>query len=277
MKPLHLFASFLLCAGLLPGSGTVARAQTTPLLLYHVTMDTSQLQGHTAGPFSLQFTFIDGSGLGDSNGAVIVTNFNFGAGGDVEGASDDDNSGGDLTSFVTLTDDTPECDFSEQFDAGTNLTFDLYATLSLDAGLLSDEFQIAILDSESQRIPTLDTNDEDVLVRLTTSNGFSITVETYGTDPAVNPVASGPPVSFGPLVLLDGTAPPGPPTLNITLNADGSAAVCWPALYSDFTLQETADFTNWISTPIEPATIGTNSTVLVDPSEAPLQYYRLAQ
>jgi hypothetical protein len=278
MKILHASALFTLGAGLLFWNNSAARAQTaTAQFLYHVTMDTTQLEGHPAGPFSLQFTFLDGSAGGDGSSGVLVTNFNFGANGDVEGNAEDDSSAGDLLSGVTLTNTTPECDFSEVFDAGSTLTFDIHATLTL-SGSGSDELDIAILDSEGLTIPTLDTNDDNALIRMTTLDGVSITVETYGTDPGMAPLASGPPVSFGPQVLLDGTFPPVPPILTISQSiADGTDTIQWPAVDSSFTLQESPDLFHWTEVAITPALVNTNSTVVVFPVDAPMQFYRLAQ
>ena len=47
---------------------------------YDVTLDTAPLVGHPAGPFYVYLEFIDGSGVGDANNTVTMTNVNFGGG-----------------------------------------------------------------------------------------------------------------------------------------------------------------------------------------------------
>jgi hypothetical protein len=278
MKLMRL-SIFTLCAGLLLWNGPAARAQTTPQTLYHVTVDPSQLQSHPAGLFSLEFSLIDGTGLGEGNSTVVVTNFNFGTNGAYNG-DPSANSGvsGDLSSAVTLVDTAPESDFWESFIPGNTLTFDVYATLTLEANGVSDEFDISILDANIEPIPTLDTISNNVLVRMTTSNGVAITVASFSTDPSTDPIASGPPLSFAPQVLLSGThAPPGRPTLSISRITNGTATVQWPAVYSNFTLEETPDLVNWSFVPTPETLVGTNFDVIVYPSDAPAEFYRLAQ
>src|SRR5947209_858134 len=54
-------------------------------VVYDVSLNTSPLIGHAAGPFSLAFQFNDGSGAGDSNNTAILSAFQFGAGGSASG------------------------------------------------------------------------------------------------------------------------------------------------------------------------------------------------
>jgi len=273
---LCLFAAFLAWNIILPA------AQTTPRMLYHVSIDSTQLQSHDAGPFSLSFVLVDGSGVGDSNATITITNFNFGLNGDVDGDPEIDGSAsGSLTNAVILTDALPEGDFSGQFTPGATLTFDIYATLSLDTGGASDELDFAITDSSGVRIPTLDTNEANALVRLTTSNGTNITVESYNTDPTLDPEASGPPLSFGPLVLLNGnSAPTNRPVLAISTNHDGTNTISWPSEFGNMNLEESTNLTSWSLSALSPVIVGTNITVTLtplDPSMPPHCFYRLAE
>src|ERR1039457_6856102 len=48
--------------------------------IYQVTLDTSSLVGHPAGPFYVYGTFTDGSGIGDANNTVTMSDFTFGGG-----------------------------------------------------------------------------------------------------------------------------------------------------------------------------------------------------
>ena len=259
-----------------------ANAQTTAPLRYHVTIDTSLLAGHPAGPFFLQFSLTDGSGSGDANSTVIVTNFNFGVDGQ-EGGEPDTTGGasGDMTLGVSLTDSAADNEFIEGFQPGVTLTFDVQASLSLDQGTNSDEFDIALLDNLVERVPTLDTNSENILVRLTTSDGVSINLENYTSDPSLDPEASSPPLGFGAMVVPAGTTPPaGSPTLTMTPNSDGTATVAWPAVFGSYLLEQTTDFITWTYTPLEAVTVGANSTIIVSPNDpdAPAYlFYRLIQ
>src|SRR5580700_3551787 len=52
---------------------------------YTVSLTTNPLIGDSAGPFSVAFQLIDGSGAGDGNNTVILSGFHFGATGDATG------------------------------------------------------------------------------------------------------------------------------------------------------------------------------------------------
>ena len=54
---------------------------------YIVTLNTSPLVGHTAGPFAMNFQLNDGSGLGDANNTALLSGFVFGGGGGAGSAS----------------------------------------------------------------------------------------------------------------------------------------------------------------------------------------------
>ncbi len=54
--------------------------EATAGTIYDVTLDTTQLVGSAVGPFSIFFEFTDGSGVGDANNTVTMSNFNFGGG-----------------------------------------------------------------------------------------------------------------------------------------------------------------------------------------------------
>jgi hypothetical protein len=264
------------CVGLFAGL-TPARAQTaTGQFLYHVTIDLSQLADHPAGPFSLEFTLVDGAGIGNSDSSITVSNFNFGAGG-VPGGEPDTSGGvgGDLSSQVLMFDFEPDNGFTEAFTPAGTVTFDLVASLSLETNGVSDVFSFAIVDADGERIPSLDAEAEDALIRLTTGDGVSISVETYTTDATVEPLASGPPVSFGPSVRLDGTVEPGAPLLVIGGGTNGTATLSWPLLFSDFSLETTGDFTNWDFVAAEPEVAGTNYAVTVSTGGLPAEYFRL--
>jgi hypothetical protein len=157
----------------------------------------------------------------------------------------------------------------------------MYVTLSLDTDGISDEFDLSILDSEGQPIPTLDVQAENVLIRMTTPDGTVITPETYATDASLDPFASGPPLSFGPLVLLDGMLPPPAPLLSIQLNPDNTVNLEWPESYDSFVLESSPDLINWDYMTLPQGTtnfmMATNFLVNASITNAPVQFYRLAQ
>jgi hypothetical protein len=282
MKKPSLFSFVAATFVILVWSMIAARAQTTPTLLYHVTIDTSQLTDHPAQPFSLELVLVDGSGSGTGSSSIVLTNFNFSTNGDVDGDPDlEGNASGDLSTNILLTTSSGDAHFIEEFTPGSTLKFDMQVTLTLNTNGISDEFDLSILDSEGQRIPTLDVQTENVLIRMTTTDGASITLETYPTDASLDPYASGPPLLFGPLVLLDGMSPPPAPLLSIQLNPDETVNLQWPESYDNFVLESSPDLINWDYMALSPGTtnfLNTNNFIVnTIITNAPEQFYRLSQ
>ena len=260
-----------------------ALAQTTTQTVFHVTIHTSQLEGHPGDPFYLQFDLTDASGTSNANSTVVITNFSFGtntvmgANGGSLGDSVTNNTSGDLGSGVTLTDSALDNLFEEDFVPGGALSFDVYATLSLETNGVSDTFSFSILDEGAEPIPTLDEIGANALLRLTTQDGASVTVESYGTDPGLDPDAGGPPLSFGPLVTLAGSPLPAPPILAGTVSSNAFFTLQWPSAYSSFALQSSVDLLNWSSVPLTPSLSVSNFMVTVPFVDGFGQFFRLAQ
>src|SRR5688572_13502410 len=85
---------------LLPAAPIVRAA-----VIFDVSLDTTSLAGHEAEPFSAFFQLTDGSGTGDANNTVTISQFGFGPGGGPAGAPAVAGGGsGNLASSVTLTD-----------------------------------------------------------------------------------------------------------------------------------------------------------------------------
>src|SRR5437868_15463863 len=81
--------------------GTVGRAS----IIYDISVNATPLIGHSAGPFSLEFQLNDGSGIGDGNNTVVLSNFAFGAGGGQAGSPIlNGGTTGALGSSVTIRD-----------------------------------------------------------------------------------------------------------------------------------------------------------------------------
>jgi hypothetical protein len=124
--------------------------------LYSVSLDTSPLIRHSARPFYLEFQLNDGSGTGDGNNTVTLSNFQFGSGGSAaDNPVKEGDATGSLTTGVEITDNDFFNSFYEEFTPGTLLSFILEITTQADA-ITSDQFSFAILDNtltESNRSP----------------------------------------------------------------------------------------------------------------------------
>jgi hypothetical protein len=155
--------------------------------VFQVSLNTTPLIGHPAEPFSIFFSLLDGSGTGDGNTTVTLSNFAFGGGGaPFEPASNGPGTSGDLTSSVTLNDSDPVSDdFSQEFTQGTQFNFEMNVTTT---GSDVDTFLFGIIDSSGNLIPTLDPLGEDVLLRATIS-GSGTSFSTFPTDPTQDTAA----------------------------------------------------------------------------------------
>ncbi|HEX5229016.1 MAG TPA: NF038129 family PEP-CTERM protein [Bryobacteraceae bacterium] len=161
--------------------------------IYNVSLDTSNLIGNTAGPFSLDFQFNDGSGTNDGNNTVTLSNFAFGAGGPTGSAVTNGSVSGDLTSSVTLTDSDFFNEFTQTFTPGSTLVFTIDLTTNVDAGGVPDEFTFAILDSTDAEIPTLGPFDTVLLADIDSS---SPALFGYASDPSRGTAATGDTLAF---------------------------------------------------------------------------------
>jgi len=120
-----------------------------------VSVDTVGLGFLGTGPYSLAFELADGSGTADGNNSVVLSNFQFGAGGSASGSPLLIGSAlGDLSSAVTLTDSDFANIFVQSFVPGDTLSFLLSFTTNVDAGSPADEFIFSILDGSFSPIPT---------------------------------------------------------------------------------------------------------------------------
>lgn len=168
---------------------TAARAD----LMFTVSLDTAPLVGHAAGPFSIEFQFNDGSGLGDANNSVVLSNFAFGGGGAVGVPTLFGGASGELATTVTLTDSDFFNQFIQEFTPGTSLSFTGLLTTNLDVGGTPDQFSFAILDSLGFEIPTLGTVNTFVTIDI---NSAAPPILTFPSDPTTPPAAGGPPIDI---------------------------------------------------------------------------------
>lgn len=109
-------------------------------MIYNVSLDTAPLVGHTAGPFYVELSFTDGSGVDDANNTITVSNISFGGGSALGSALGVGGASGSLESGVTIIDNTFLSLFYEQFAPGLQLSFSLDLTTNDDAGGIPDRF-----------------------------------------------------------------------------------------------------------------------------------------
>ncbi len=123
--------------------------------LYSVSLNTSPLIGNPAGPFYVEFQLNDGSGTGDGNNTVELSNFQFGGSSAVGNPTTlTGGTTGSLTTGVVITDSSFFNEFIQQFSPGGILSFDLYLIPNLDSGPTPDQFSFAILDNQHLELPT---------------------------------------------------------------------------------------------------------------------------
>jgi hypothetical protein len=161
-------------------------------MIYNVTLDTAQLVGHPAGPFYIELTFTDGSGVEDANNTVRLSNLNFGGGSALGGALLFGGASGSLETGVTIADSSVLSLFTEQFAPGLLLSFSLGLTSNDDAGDTPDGFTFFVLDSSGVAIPTLAPFGDYFFGADLGSSGPIF--DAYGSDPnralsAGNPVS----------------------------------------------------------------------------------------
>lgn len=161
-------------------------AQAAPLF---VTLDTSALVGHVAGPFTLAFQLTDGGG--EAATTVTIGAFDFGGGTPeglprwVGGAS------GDLASSVVLSDTSFFNQVTQTFVAGNALSFAIEASPGVESSF-PDLFTLSILDRVGVEIPTLGVFGTEFV-----SLEFTSTVPAPGlfaSDPSQAPAAGGAPI-----------------------------------------------------------------------------------
>ena len=148
------------------------------ILLFDVSLDTSPLIGE--GPFFADFQLNDGSGSGDTNNTASLRNIDLGGGSLGSIAISNGGATGSLTSTMMLTDSAFLNEFTQQFNAGFTLTFNVSLTTNVDRGPTPDAFSFAILDNMLAPLPTSGLGDALLLININSSNP---SIETFGTTP----------------------------------------------------------------------------------------------
>ncbi len=169
-----------------------------------VYIDTAPLIDHPAGPFSLEFQLIDGSESGDANNTAVLNAFAFGGGSPTGAPSVLGGVTGNLLSTITMIDSSPVNRYSQSFDAGTYVYFQVALTTNADRNRIPDEFSASILDRSGVAIPTADAPENAFVV----IDGLEQTVEYSSLYVTQGPAAGGPPIHI-PIPMVAATPEPG--------------------------------------------------------------------
>jgi PEP-CTERM motif len=191
-------------------------------IIFDVTLNTSPLVGHPAGPFYVYGAFTDGSGIGDANNTVTLSNFTFGGGSSLGSPLVFGGASGSLETGVGITDSSFLSFFAEQFAPGLQLSFSLDLTLNDDGGGTPDRFSFFILDSSQVPLPTLAPSGDYFFGVDLHSTGPIF--DAYGSDPSRAP-SVGNPVSIAAPTITSVNSVPEPSTIYLLGGALAMMAV----------------------------------------------------
>jgi len=182
----------VIATGVLFAAAIPVEAQSPAFVTVH--LDTSALVEHPAGPFALDFQLNGGSGEDDANNTVTLFAFAFGGGRSstaapvvVGGAS------GHLGSAVTISDRVFLNTLTQGFVAGSELSFVLLRTASVDPGGTPDQFSVAILDRTGAEVPTQSGSEALIVLDLNSPNPA---VQAFASDPTRTPRGGGRPITM---------------------------------------------------------------------------------
>ena len=153
------------CAAAVSGSLLLASSPASRANLdYTVTLNTASLVANVNAPFSLDLVLGSGSQFPDTDNTVKLSNFVFTNGS--AGAVSYSNGGetGSMTGTVTLTNSSEDNELSQYFsNTVTSISFNVDET-STTNNPFPDQFDVAILDSGLNNIPTTDPSGGNTLV-----------------------------------------------------------------------------------------------------------------
>lgn len=186
------------------------------------TLDTTPLETSSAGPFTLDFQFIEGNGLGDGNNTVTLSNFSFGGGSINTTPSSSTVTGITVTPSpfgIVLTDTSFLDDVQFSFTPGSSLAFDFSSTANNDS-VAPDTFTFAIYDNSGNEIATTNPNGLDSFIEVDLPSGSSgINTILSGSAPGASVILNAPTQGSG------GSSVPEPSYLVPIFMF--LAAVCW--------------------------------------------------
>jgi hypothetical protein len=180
--------------------------------IYNVSLDTTSLVGHPAGPFYVFGEFTDGNGIGDANNTATLSKFTFGGGSALGNPLLFGGVSGSLETGVTITDSSSLGFFAEQFAPGLQLSFSLDLTLNDDSGGTPDRFTFFLLDSSEVPLPTLAPFGDYFFGADIHSTGAIF--DAYGSDPSRS-LSVGGPVSIPVPTITSVSSVPEPSTVYV--------------------------------------------------------------
>jgi hypothetical protein len=150
-------------------------------------LDTSGL----SGIFELAFIFTDGSGAGDANNTVTLSNFLFGGGsaGAVDTTLTTGGVSGDLTTGAMIIDSSFLNVFASSFTPGSLLSFDFGLTTNVDAGGTPDQFSLTLLQSDGAVVNTVDPSGANSLLTVNLDSASPI-FSVFASDLTPAPVVT---------------------------------------------------------------------------------------
>jgi hypothetical protein len=130
----------------------------------NLSFGTAALQGQ--GAFEMAFLLTDGSGAGDQNTTIQLTNFQFGAGGFGGGVTTDSTGGfaGNLAAGASLIDSSFFNLFGANFTPGSQLAFKLSIVSSSLDSPTPDLLELVILDLSGNPVFTTDPSGQNTLI-----------------------------------------------------------------------------------------------------------------
>ncbi|MGA2717256.1 MAG: hypothetical protein ABSG41_29620 [Bryobacteraceae bacterium] len=179
--------------------------------IYNVAVDTSALVGHPAGPFYVELAFTDGSGIGDANNTVTLSDFDFGGGSALGSPLVFGGATGSLETGVSITDSSFLSIFDEQFAPGLQLNFSLDLTSNDDADGIPDRLTLYLLDDSGTAIPTLAPGGANYFLGVDLGSAGAV-FDVWGSDPTQAPYV-GDPVSIAAPKVTSASSTPEPPAI----------------------------------------------------------------
>jgi hypothetical protein len=158
-------------------------------LNFPVMLDTPGLVGNLNGPFSVAFVFTDGSGAGDSNNSVLLSAFAFGGGSAGSVSSFSGGASGNLSSGISLTDNSFFSELVSAFTPGSTLSFSVNTTTNVDGGGTPDQFSFSILNGSGSNIKTQDPTGANSLLTVNIDSA-NPTIQTFASEFTPAPTAT---------------------------------------------------------------------------------------